>query len=74
MEIKIIEGKEFVDLSTVRSVLDSRGFIEMFESNLPKCKTYVEAYERVEAIHEVITGRRRYCNYTSFGNVKARIR
>ena len=74
MEIKIIEGKEFVDLSTVRSVLDSRGFIEMFESNLSRCKTFVMAYEEVEVIHEKITGRRRYSGYDSFSHVKYRLK
>jgi hypothetical protein len=74
MIIKVIEGRQFVDLVTVREVLDTRGFIAMFENNLSKCKTFIQAYEEVEIIHEQITGRRRYINYGSFSNVKARLK
>ncbi len=74
MVIKVIEGRQFVDLVTVREVLDIKGFISMFENNLCRCKTFVEAYEEVEIIHEQVTGRRRYTNYNSFSNVKARLR
>jgi hypothetical protein len=72
--IETINGRKFVDLVIVRQVLDTRGFIEMFENNLSRCKTFVQAYEEVEIIHEQVTGRRRYINYTSFSNVKARLR
>jgi hypothetical protein len=72
--IETINGRKFVDLVIVRQVLDTRGFIEMFENNLSRCKTFVQAYEEVEIIHEQVTGRRRYTNYVSFSNVKARLR
>jgi hypothetical protein len=72
--IETINGRKFVDLVIVRQVLDTRGFIEMFENNLSRCKTFVQAYEEVEVIHEQVTGRRRYTNYVSFSNVKARLR
>jgi len=71
--IETINGRKFVDLVIVRQVLDTRGFIEMFENNLPRCKTFVQAYEEVELIHEQVTGRRRYASYVSFSNVKARL-
>ncbi len=74
MIIKTIEGRQFVDLLTVRKVLDTRGFIAMFESNLCRCRTFVDAYEEVEVIHERITGRRRYSDYVSFSHVKSRLR
>jgi hypothetical protein len=72
--IETINGRKFVDLDIVRQVLDTRGFIEMFENNLSRCKTFVQAYEEVEIIHEQVTGRRRYTNYVSFSNVKGRLR
>jgi hypothetical protein len=72
--IETINGRKFVDLVIVRQVLDTRGFIEMFENNLSRCKTFVQAYEEVEIIHEQVTGRRRYTNYVSFSNVKGRLR
>jgi|LakMenEpi03Aug12_release.lakeMendotaPanAssembly.Ray.scaffolds.fasta_scaffold1387464_2 hypothetical protein len=72
--IETINGRKFVDLVIVRQVLDTRGFIEMFENNLSRCKTFVQAYEEVELIHEQVTGRRRYTNYVSFSNVKGRLR
>jgi hypothetical protein len=72
--IETINGRKFVDLVIVRQVLDTRGFIEMFENNLSRCKTFVQAYEEVEVIHEQVTGRRRYTNYVSFSNVKGRLR
>ena len=72
--IETINGRKFVDLVIVRQVLDTRGFIEMFENNLSRCKTFVQAYEEVEVIQEQVTGRRRYTNYVRFSNVKGRLR
>jgi hypothetical protein len=72
--IETINGRKFVDLVIVRQVLDTRGFIEMFENNLPRCKTFVQAYEEVEIIHEQVTGRRRYSGYDSFSHVKYRLK
>jgi len=69
-----IEGVRFVDLIIVHKISNARGFVEVFESNLPKYSKFVEAYEATEALHEVVIGRRRYSDYDSFRHIREQLK
>ena len=52
--------------------MSSEGFERLFFKYVNCTETYVEAYEKAEAIHEKICGRRRYSDWDSFRVVKNR--
>lgn len=45
------------------STISHDAFDALFEKYLPDSRTYSEAYERVERLHENLLGRRKYSNY-----------
>lgn len=45
-------------------------FAAIYEKLVPKSKTYVDAYETVEIMHQEVFGKRRYSDYNSFRNVR----
>lgn len=49
------------------------GFNEAFEERLPDFKTYQEAYESVERLHNAHFGRNKYKDYESFRTIRGRI-
>lgn len=50
------------------------GFIEVYESQVKQARTYTQAYENTETMHEITFGHRRYSSYHSFEVVKNRKR
>lgn len=48
------------------SSLSAQSFKELFYSCMKESKTYVEAYEKAEEIHEKYFDKRRYSSYNSF--------
>lgn len=52
------------------ATLTSDGFEQVFFTEARTSSTYVEAYEKVEAWHEDVFGRRKYSDYNSFRNTK----
>lgn len=59
-------------LSQVRQLSTTDGFVEAFHQNLPTSKTFLEAYEVTEIAHEELFGKRKYSCYQSFATVRGR--
>lgn len=53
-------------LSQVRQLSTTEGFVEAFQQNIADCKTFFEAYEVTERAHESLFGKRKYSCYHSF--------
>jgi hypothetical protein len=54
------------------SSLSQESFENLFHECVKGSKTYSEAYEKAEAIHEQYFDKRRYASYESFSTVKNR--
>lgn len=53
-------------LSQVRQLSTTEGFVEAFQKNIADCRTFYEAYEFTETQHEQLFGKRKYSSYHSF--------
>jgi hypothetical protein len=50
--------------------MNPKGFDELFFRFVNDSKTYVDAYERAEKVHETLLGRRKYSDYDSYREAK----
>lgn len=66
--IEGVGGANPADVVTVfsNSSISHDVFDSLFEKYLPESRTYTEAYERVESLHENLLGRRKYSNYACY--------
>lgn len=53
-------------ISQVRQLSTTNGFVEAFQQNIAECRTFYQAYELTETQHEAIFGRRKFSSYHSF--------
>jgi hypothetical protein len=51
--------------------MSATGFDELFFKFVNDSRTYTEAYERVEKVHEQLFNKRKYSDYNSYRNAKA---
>lgn len=50
----------------VKKIISLDGFIDYYESMKYLYPTFVDAYERLEQYHVIITGRRKYSDWNAF--------
>lgn len=61
-----------IQISRIVLLTTKSGFFKAYEENVPKSRTYLEAYELTEQEYESIFDCRRYSSYDSFRVVYGR--
>lgn len=56
-----------------KMMLTNTAFNEIYEDLVTKSKSYTEAYEIAETVHQSIFGERRYSDYDSFRHVRNKL-